>query len=222
MPLQEKNNCLDIGEKSKLINYLYEKYLSYSQQAFDNLVLGNYKLYRAGLRILVENYIVIHGIISGDDSVWERYLIQSTLDVINLVPQDEREDNYKESIHYMKQAIDNLKKEFNLLDRKIEERKFNYDWLSTKDKKITSFKQACDQLEPSVYKDFCLLSNFSHSNSISYKIVSDHYLIISSIQLHCIYLTKIINLLNLDISDNYKELNLQFWECSEELIELLD
>ena len=58
MPLQEKNNCLDIGEKSKLINYLYEKYLSYSQKAFDNLVLGNYKLYRAGLRIHVENYIV--------------------------------------------------------------------------------------------------------------------------------------------------------------------
>jgi len=222
MPKKEQTNCINIGKKSDLINYLYDKYLNYSSQAFDNLILGNYELYRAGLRILVENYIVIHGIVSGSDNAWQKYLIQSTLDVINLIPKEKREDEYKNSIQYIKNSITSIKKEFNLQNIKIEDKKFNYDWLSTKERKINSFKQACDLLEPSVYKDFCLLSNFSHSNSLSYKIVSDHYLIISCIQLHCIYLTKIINLLNLNISNKYRKLNLKFWEYSEQLIELLD
>lgn len=195
-------------DKEQFLNYLYLKFLDYSEQAFYNLVLGNYEFYRAGLRILVENYIIILGIIKGDDTVCQRYFLQSYLSTANLLKNDKNTDD----INYIKTLIDDQKKKFNLLDFHIEEKKFNYSWLSTKDREIYTFKQACDLLDPSAYKEFKLLSNYSHSNSFTFKLFPIGFLAASSVSVHVLYLMKVISILNFDVSDDYIKAIDEIWK----------
>ena len=67
----------NVKSKKELLDYLYEKYLDYSRQSCQNLLLGNYELYKAGLRIMVENYIIMLGIKKGNNNIWKKYYLQS-------------------------------------------------------------------------------------------------------------------------------------------------
>jgi hypothetical protein len=185
-------------DKKMLINFLYKKILDYSEQAFYNLILGNSEFYKAGIRIIIENYIILLGIINGNKDTWKKYYLQSNASTIKFL-----EDESNINLNALKKSLQDLIIEKKLSNLDYENKRYDYSWLSTKNKKIRSFRDACDFLEPVAYSDFRYLSSFSHSGSYSFKFLDDEYSFYNTASLHFIYLTKTIDLLNLNCSDKY-------------------
>lgn len=200
--------------KKSILDFLYLKFLDYSKQAFYNLVLGNYEIYNASLRILIENYIVILGIKKGKSNTWKKYYLQSGASVISYF-SNKKLDTFDALV----ESFQKVKEKENLTDIKIEEKVFNYDWLSTDDRKIKSFKDACDALDSQVYEDFKFLSNYTHSISYIYKFSKTNYSFLNSISIHLTYLSKIIDILNIEVSNEYETLLYDMWCIMGEYIE---
>ena len=185
-------------KKESIIYYIYDSILSYSKQSFYNLVLGNIELYKAGIRMLVENYIILLGIKNDNADKWKKYFLHSSATTLTML-----KNNPKINLAFVENAFEKFKEEYDLKEIEYEDKKFNYSWLSTDNKKIKTFRDACDLLEPKVYEDFKLLSYTSHSNSYFSKFSGFDSSCYSSVMLHLLYLYKVVEILNFKQTNNY-------------------
>lgn len=142
--------------------------------------------------------MIIFGIIIGDDEVWKKYYLHSLASTLTMLKK-----NPKININYMENIFEDFKKEHGLEKIEYEVKNYNYSWLSPKDMKVRTFRDACDLLEPKVYEDFKLLSYTSHSNSYFSKFSNLSSSYFSTLSLHLLYLYKVVNLLEFEQNDNY-------------------
>ncbi len=185
--------------KENLVYFLYEKYVEYSKQSFFNLILGNTELYCAGLRIIIENYVVLANIVNSSDNVWKKFYLRSFSSAIGLLRTNDKID--LERVIF---GFESLKNECNLSGENFSESHFNYDWLSDENNKIKSFKDACYLIDDCIYKDFRLLSNYSHCNSFVFKLSKFDYSLLNYALIHSSYLSKVVELLNLKTNIEYR------------------
>lgn len=197
VPIAPKHSLSEFNKKD-LIYFLYEKYVEYSKQAFFNLILGNIELYCAGLRIIIENYVVLANIVNSSDNVWKKFYLRSFSSAIGLLRTNDAID--LERVIF---GFENLKDEYNFSGESFSESYFNYDWLSDENNKIKSFKDACHLIDDHIYKDFQLLSNYSHCNSFVFKLSRFDYSLLNYALIHSSYLSKVVELLNLKTSSEY-------------------
>lgn len=138
------------------------------------------------------------GIIIGNKNNWKRYYLQSGASIINYLKNNSSVTN-----NNLEKEFSKIKKIYNAKELNFEQRKFDYSWIITSNKKIKTFKDACNLFDPIAYDDYKFLSNFSHSASLYFKNVKNEYSFYNNITIHYIYLNKIIKLLHLNNNQNY-------------------
>lgn len=142
---------------------LVRKHLDYLEEAFSNIILGNYNAFGSMTRIIIENYVcycILKKYRKLD--IWKDWYLWSNLRTIK---QFKDKPNYHE--------VENLYKalchEFNVDENYITNTS-NYGWIEriTKKKK-NSFKSICALIDESIYYDFKELSSYSHNDNLLVK-----------------------------------------------------
>ena len=139
------------------------KHLDYLEEAFSNLILGNYNAFGSIVRIMIENY-ACYSIIKKyrKIEIWKDWYLWSTLKTIKGY---EDKPNYGEAEKLFKE----LCKKFQVEDSSVSNTS-NYGWVEriTKNKR-NSFKSICTLVDETIYEDFKELSSYSHNTNLYIK-----------------------------------------------------
>jgi len=145
-------------EHINTLNYLKNKQLDYSYEAFKCLVSQSYIAYAATIRIMIENYVTAACIQKfKDKEAWKRWNVWSAYKYMSLAP------NQKEKDKFMK-LYKELCEHYNVNYKTYITNKYQYGWLEGLIKGQCNFKSASKQIDTEIYKDFEKLSNYVHSN----------------------------------------------------------
>lgn len=170
----ENNNTTDTWSHEGICYMFARSIADYLKMSYDNLQLGHFYATQMIFRTIVEN-IVCLDIIQRNQKheLWKYYLVQSFRDSLKSFGKelDQREQNLLEEI-YCTHNIDN---EFIIKSKKKENQRpyafidRDYGWTYKINTEFT-FSGLCKLIDQHEYKDFKLMSMYSHGTSIHLKI----------------------------------------------------
>lgn len=148
--------------------------VSYAKMAYDNMLLGHFDATNMIIRTIFENNVCLDIMQRyREEELWKYYLVQSYRNSMLSFGRELQGDEAKflEEIY----RDYNIEKEFIEKSKKREDQKpyayidRNYGWTYKVNKNFT-FSGLCDLVDKREYKDFKLMSMYSHGTSIYPKI----------------------------------------------------
>ena len=155
--------------------YLFARSIvAYAKMAYDNMILGHFEAVNMILRTIIENNVCFDIIQRYEkEELWKYYLVQSFRDTLMSYRKelDEKTNRYLNSIY----SAYGIEKEFTETARKNDAIKpyayidKNYGWTYKINKNFT-FSGLCRLIDRKQYKEFKIMSTYSHGTSIYHKI----------------------------------------------------
>lgn len=158
-------DIIDLGYE-RIRDLFMMKHLDYLHEALSCMLLGNYNSLSCMIRIIIENYIsffLVKKYKSKD--LWKYWYAYGSYKATRIIGN---EPLHSKTIEKHKELCDILDiKDSDIFDMQ------SYSWL----KKVVTlkrynFKQACNLVEPGLYKDFNYLSERVHNNNMIFKTFS--------------------------------------------------
>ena len=150
--------------------------IDYAKMAYDNMQLGHFFATHMIFRTMIENCVCMDVIQRyPEHELWKYYLVKSYRDALKSTGDEINADDqvFLEGMHtdygieeefYIKSKKQNSKKPFAYIDR-------DYGWTYKVNTNFT-FSGLCNLIDQREYKDFKLMSMYSHGTAIHLKIGS--------------------------------------------------
>ncbi len=145
---------------------LMMKHLDYASEALSCMLQGNYNSLSCMIRIIIENYITFYLIKKyKSKDLWKYWYVYGSYKVYKTMDHEPFRSMMKQKYLEMCELLG--VKETDLFDMQ------SYSWLrKVKDLKRYNFKQVCNLVDESLYKDFNYLSERVHNNNMLFKTFS--------------------------------------------------
>lgn len=148
--------------KINLLNFLMQKHISYVNEAYSSLLLGNFNACASLLRIMMENYVTFIILKKYEkEEIWKDFLFWSFYKKIEQLKKNGLDVSHSD-YENLEKMLGKLRAELSYFSN-INVK--NYGWLEHLiDNKSATFQQACKLANVDIYHDFTDLSSYIHSN----------------------------------------------------------
>jgi len=157
-----QNFDTSLATRTGVINAFLSAIIDYAKAACDNIYLGHFSSANTLCRIIIENAVCLHAM-TQNESLWELWLIHSIEKAGRLECKLRKDTPKNETIFDTFKTTYQISAEYQqVLQKSSSNYRWAYQYIG---QGRYTFKALADKVDSRIYKDYSLLSDFSHGAS---------------------------------------------------------